>query len=313
MVASAPAGPADPPEGASLRLRRVRVGEDVGGRVFRAARRAGSACRPTRLGRYFAPVEGGRLQGPLRVTEAFAVVDAARRSSGSDAGALRVPFSLTRQIDQAELRMPERAAIASTLAPDFRVGAGIGGDFGALSCVGGGDVVQPHARRRRVRPRRDGRRARGGGADRPGRRLTPWRRPPAIPGPTGSGSGTASRSCTARCTKQRRSAPAWTCRCSGGASRRPPSTSSCTRRRGTSRAPSSNPASRWARAGSTSSLRGEWQRAAGANGWGAGAAMTIYARDPRARLQAGFERRTGPDAARPPPATRSLRLTFAID
>ena len=37
LVASTPARPGDPPEGASLRLRRVRVGEDVG-------RRPSSAC-----------------------------------------------------------------------------------------------------------------------------------------------------------------------------------------------------------------------------------------------------------------------------
>jgi len=58
--------------------------------------------------------------------------------------------------------------------------------------------------------------------------------------------------------------------------------------------------------------RGSWQRAAGGNGWGAGAALTLYASDPRARLQAGFERRTGPD----PFGTASyalLRLTLAID
>ena len=58
--------------------------------------------------------------------------------------------------------------------------------------------------------------------------------------------------------------------------------------------------------------RGSWQRAGGGNGWGAGAALTLYANDPRARLQAGFERRTGPGRSGPP-ATSLLRLTFAID
>ena len=82
-------------------------------------------------GNYFAPVDGGRLAGPLRVTEAFASWRP-HRIFQLDAGALRVPFSLTRQIDQADLRMPERAPLAGTLAPDFRVGAGIAGDFGAL-------------------------------------------------------------------------------------------------------------------------------------------------------------------------------------
>ena len=60
-------------------------------------------------------------------------MDAARPLPGGRRASIRVPFSLSRQIDQAELRLPERAAITNTLAPDFRVGAGISGDAGALS------------------------------------------------------------------------------------------------------------------------------------------------------------------------------------
>src|SRR3954469_20728401 len=66
-IASAPARPADPPEGATLRLRRVRVGEDVGGRVLRV-RGVLEAVSADGLGTYFTPVEGGRLMGPLRAT-----------------------------------------------------------------------------------------------------------------------------------------------------------------------------------------------------------------------------------------------------
>ena len=59
-------------------------------------------------------------------------------------------------------------------------------------------------------------------------------------------------------------------------------------------------------------LRGQWQRAGGANGWGGGAAITIYARDPRACLQAGVEYRTGSDPL--PVATSTLaRLTLTIN
>ena len=58
--------------------------------------------------------------------------------------------------------------------------------------------------------------------------------------------------------------------------------------------------------------RGEWQRAADANGWGAGAAVTVYVSDPRVRLQAGFERHTGPGPI--PAATSALvRVTIAIN
>ena len=58
--------------------------------------------------------------------------------------------------------------------------------------------------------------------------------------------------------------------------------------------------------------RGEWLHAAGANGWGGGAALTIHARDSHVRLQAAFERHSGPGAL----AASSyglVRLTFAID
>jgi hypothetical protein len=58
--------------------------------------------------------------------------------------------------------------------------------------------------------------------------------------------------------------------------------------------------------------RGTWERAGGANGWGGGAALTLYAPDVRARVQAGFERRTGPGGLGT--ATYALlRLTFTID
>src|SRR5947208_13756326 len=66
-VASAPAQPSDPPEGATLRLRRVRVGEDVSGRIFRV-RGVLEAVSAGGLGTYFTPVEGGRLMGPLGAT-----------------------------------------------------------------------------------------------------------------------------------------------------------------------------------------------------------------------------------------------------
>jgi hypothetical protein len=130
VVASAPIRPGDPEEGATLRLRRVRVGESVAGSRFRL-RAVLEAQSPDAAGNHFAPVDGGRLEGPLRVTEAFASWTP-MRIFHLDAGAIRVPFSLTRQIDEAELRLPERSALARTLAPDFRIGAGIGGDFGAM-------------------------------------------------------------------------------------------------------------------------------------------------------------------------------------
>ena len=131
LVASAPARPGDPSEGAALRLRRVRAGEDLAGRSFRV-RVVLEAQSADAAGEHFAPVEGGRLAGPLRVTEAFASWRP-HRAFHVDAGAVAVPFSLTRQIGEADLRLPERSVLARTLAPDFRVGAGIDGDLGAIA------------------------------------------------------------------------------------------------------------------------------------------------------------------------------------
>ena len=58
LAASAPARPDDPPEGVSLRLRRVRVGEDIGARLWRvravleaqSADASGDTSRPSKGG-----------------------------------------------------------------------------------------------------------------------------------------------------------------------------------------------------------------------------------------------------------------------
>ena len=245
------------------------------------------------------------------MTEAFASWTP-HRIVHLDAGAIRVPFSLTRQVDQADLRMPERAELANTLAPDFRVGGAVGGDFGALAY----SVAVMSASRTL-----DGElfdrgalvaRAHRGGADRPGGHHGPGGARPTIPGRTGSGSATASRSCTARCSSRKTigagmdASAQW---------RRFVATAEYIfmhapsgDRQGAVVEPSVTLFARRL----DLVARGEWQRAAGGNGWGGGAALTFYAPDPRARLQAGAERRTGPDPAGT--ATYALlRLTLAID
>lgn len=310
-IASAPAGPADPPDGASFRLRRVRVGEDLGGRLFHV-RAVLEAVSADGLGTYFTPVEGGRLMGRLRATDA-AVSWTPHVLFRADAGLIRVPFSLSRQIDQADLRLAERAAITNTLAPDFRVGGGISGDAGALSWAaavvsssrtidGDGDLFDRGAM---VAARMAAEPIGPVGT-------TPWRRPSSDPWndwfrfrhgisfmygtlyeakTIGAGMDLSAQ---------------WR------------------RFSGTSEyifvhAPSGNQQGAVFEPGVTLgprrvdvALRGEWQRAAAVNGWGVGGAITVYARDPRARVQAAFQHTTGP--APLPAATSALaRLTFAID
>jgi hypothetical protein len=310
LVASSPVGPGDPPEGVTLQMRRVRVGESFGvGHRFRV-RGVLEAQSPDAAGDHFAPADGGRLEGPLRVTEAFASWSP-QRIFRLDAGAIRVPFSLTRQVDEADLRFVERASLARTLAPDFRVGAGVGGDFGALEYAGAvmsasrwldGDLFDRGALAA-VRMAADPIGPVG---------TTPWRRAPDDP---------------------------WTdwLRFRHGlsfmygtlyeAKTLGAGTDLSVQWRRVSvaseyifvHAPSGNQQGAVVEPGITLLARrldvvarGEWLHAAGANGWGGGAALTIYARDSHARLQAGFERRAGPGAV----AASSYalaRLTFAID
>src|SRR3954471_138466 len=308
-VASAPVAPADPPDGATLRLRRVRVGEDVAGRAFRV-RGVLEAVSADGLGTYFTPVEGGRLMGPLRAT-ALDVSWAPHVLFRADAGLIRVPFSLSRQIDQADLRLPERAAVTNTLAPDFRVGAGISGDAGALAWSAAvmsssrtldadvfdrGVMVAARVAAEPIGPVG----------------VTPWRRPAGDPWTDWFRfrHGVSFMYGTLYEAKP----------IGGGMDL------SVQRRRfsGTAEyifvhAPSGNQQGAVVEPGITLgprrvdvALRGAWKRAADANGWGAGAAITIYARDPRARLQAAVERSAGP-ASLPAATSAIARLTFAIN
>ena len=59
------------------------------------------------------------------------------------AGALRVPIGLSRQIDEADLRLPERARIITRATPDFRVGVAAGGDLGMFQYVLGSYSAAP--------------------------------------------------------------------------------------------------------------------------------------------------------------------------
>jgi hypothetical protein len=309
LVASAPAGPGDPPEGTTLRVRRVRAGENMDWRLFRL-RAVLEAQSPDVSGEHFAPVEGGRLAGPLRVTEMYASWRP-HRIFHLDAGAIGVPFSLGRQVDEADLRFPERPVLARTLAPDFRVGAAIRGDFGALAYSA---AVMSASRFLDEDLFNRGALAAVRLAAEPigpvG--VTPWRRAPDDPWTdwfrfrhgVSFLYGTLFEAKTIGAGMDL--SAQW---------RRFSATSEYI----FMHAPSGNQQGAVIEPGVSVIARridvvarGEWQRAASANGWATGAALTLYAPDPRARLQLGFERRTGPQPL--PAASYALaRLTFALD
>jgi hypothetical protein len=309
VIASAPVRPGDPPEGASLRLRRVRAGEDLAAGRFRV-RAVLEAQSADAFDQHFTPVEGGRLIGPLRATEAFASW-APHVAFHADAGVLRVPFSLTRQVGEADLRLPERAAFAQDLTPDFRAGAGVAGDLGALAYAAAvmsasryldGDLFERGVLLA----------ARLAGEPIGPVGVTPWRRRTDDPWTdwvryrlgVSALYGTLYEAKTVGAGTDL--SVQW---------RRVSTTSEYV----FVHAPSGDRQGASVEPGVTLlarridvAARGQWERAGGANGWGAGAAITLYARDPRARLQAGFERRTGP-APLPAASTAVARLTFTID
>ena len=124
--------PRDAPAGPALRLRRLRVGDDGAIGDFRV-RLLLEGDADTAAGTPFTPLSGGRLPfgGPVRVTEAQ-VAWAAYRAFQLAAGSLRVPFSLTRQVNEGDLRLPERAAFADAFLADYRLGAALSGDLGEI-------------------------------------------------------------------------------------------------------------------------------------------------------------------------------------
>lgn len=121
----------DPQFGSDVRLRRVRVGGDVsplGGQLrLRWLLEGQSKDQPR------APLEGNRIPigNAARVPEAFAAW-IPHRAVQVSVGAQRVPISLSRQVDEADLRLPERAQIVTAVVPDFRVGAAFTSDLGLL-------------------------------------------------------------------------------------------------------------------------------------------------------------------------------------
>jgi hypothetical protein len=68
---------------------------------------------------------------PARPSEAFVGLSP-HKAFGLWMGSMRVPLGLSRAVDEADLRLPERARIVTRATPDFRVGAKLAGDLGLL-------------------------------------------------------------------------------------------------------------------------------------------------------------------------------------
>jgi len=302
---STPAAPGDPPPTAGVQVRRVRAGEDVTVRDFRLRvvleGRSRDAYR-----QYFLPIEGGRFRSdrPMRLTDAF-LSWAPSGAFHADVGAMRVPFSLSRQIDEAWLRLPERPPIVNAIAPDFRAGAGVGGDLGAL-LYGAGVFASSRLLDRDLFAR---------GAFAAARLVAepigpvgtmPWRRP-ASDSWTGWFRLAVGASILYGTLLEARTLGAGV------------DVSAQWRRVVTTgeyifqHTPAGDRQGAYVEPGLSVftgrldvSARAAWDRAAGANGWSGGLALTLYTRVPALRVQAGIEQRRDSYLA-------ILRLTASID
>ncbi|MES1172669.1 MAG: hypothetical protein ABUL77_05490 [Bacteroidota bacterium] len=83
--------------------------------------------------------DGGATARPVEAFVAFAPDKALAVS----AGVLRVPLGLSRQIDEGDLRLPERARIVTRGTPDARAGVALRGDTGLLQYAFGTYAVTP--------------------------------------------------------------------------------------------------------------------------------------------------------------------------
>jgi hypothetical protein len=307
VLASTPGAPDDPPAGRELRLRRARAGEDVRLGAFRL-RALIEGQSKNADGQNFTPMEGGRLGGAMRLTDAF-VSFAPYALLHATLGSMRVPFSLSRQVDAADLRLPERAPIIDAVTPDYRVGAALAGDAGLLGYAVAFMASDPNL---------DTHLFHDGGlvaarlvAEPLGPvGLAPWRRPATDPWDDWFrfsvglsflyGTLTAPHTTNAGgdLQAQWRSFVAtgeyvWshTSAATEQGAVVEPGFSFCHRRLAVV-------------------ARADWRRAADVNQWGGGGALTAYFRDPRLRAQVGFERRT---AGGVPSDWAIARLTIAID
>jgi hypothetical protein len=300
LLASKPdaaADPQDPPAGATLRWRRLRIGDDLALGDFRL-RALVEAQGETSTGSSFTPLAGGRLPfgGALRITETYASW-APVRAFEITAGSLRVPFSLSRQSDEAELRLPERPAFVDAFLPDFRVGASIGGYLGEIAVRAAVMSADPVI---------DGQLF-DHGVLFAGRLVAeplgpvgpvPWRRPASDPWTDWFrfAAGLSVLYGTVAAPNTFAIDPDFTAQWRAFVV-----TAEylyAARYSGTAVLPGTTEQGAVVEPGATLFdrhldlvARGDWERAGSTNVWGAGAGLTAYGPDPRLRLHAGFERR----------------------
>ena len=123
-------------------LRRARVGLDAVDGVWRARMIFEATARSEVADAALDPIAGEIDRGQPRPTEAYVAL-APHKAFVLSAGSLRVPLGLSRQVDEADLRLPERARIITRATPDFRMGATASGDLGLLQYALGAFVVAP--------------------------------------------------------------------------------------------------------------------------------------------------------------------------
>lgn len=306
VLASTPGAPDDPPPGAELRLRRVRAGDDVTLRSFRL-RVLVEGQSKNADGANFTPMEGGRLGGAMRVTDAY-LSFAPHPAFHATAGSMRVPFSLSRQIDAADLRLPERAPIIDAVTPDYRIGAGLGGDAGALNYAVAVMASSPNldtdlfSHGALVAARLDAEPIGPVG-------VTPWRRPATDPWDPWFRFSVGTSFLYGTLVEPRTT--------SGGLDLQAQWRAFvATGEYVYAHAPSGAEQGAVVEPGLAVwhrrlllVARADWRRAADLNQWGGGAALTAYFSDPRLRAQLGFERRT---AGGIPSDWAIARLTIAV-
>lgn len=123
-------------------LRRARAGLDVRSGDWRARLIGEVTARTEVADAALDPIAGELARGRTRATEAF-VAYAPDKAFALAFGALRVPLGLSRQIDEGDLRLPERARIIARATPDFRMGVAASGDLGLLQYAAGGYSAAP--------------------------------------------------------------------------------------------------------------------------------------------------------------------------
>jgi len=140
-------GPGAPPlEDGTTRpgfyLRRARAGLDAADGDWRARAIVEVTARAEVADVALDPIAGELARGRTRATEAY-VAYAPGKAFVLALGSLRVPLGLSRQIDEGDLRLPERARVITRMTPDFRMGVAVSGDLGLLQYAVGGFSPAP--------------------------------------------------------------------------------------------------------------------------------------------------------------------------